>query len=172
MLTTQSASYLVTPHHGRSVLPQTALPPLRAPEQLAVELTPGKSFEGHVLVGGQLQGGPIDPSYVGLRLGLTDVAPATKLRITLNGQSIFEGEAGPIMQPVTGKPDVRENLAELFPKIPQYYLQVGITDLSIVRQGLNDLNLTLLNGAKDTHVGISEIILGVIREVRDTRVRV
>lgn len=170
VLTTLSASYMVTPHHGRKVPSQTETP-LRPPEQLPAELTAGKPFEAHLLVGGKLEGGPIDPSYVGLRLGLTDVTPQTKLRITLNGKSIFDGEAGPVMQRVTGKPDARENLAELFPKIPEYYLQVGITDVSIVRQGKNDLNVTLVDAAEGARVGISEAMIGVIREVTGQRVR-
>lgn len=87
------------------------------------------------------------PAHVGMRLGFEGIRPDTRLRIRLNGQTLFEGSPGAALR-ISEKPAAS-------------FFHVPVPDQALIRRGDNRVETTLLDQGTET-VLLSEILLAVL----------
>lgn len=134
-------------------------------KQIPAEVPAGESLDLTLIVGEAPAKSPWQPlpRAIYLRTGLRDVNAETVVTITLNGTPIHDGPARDLI-PVS---------AAVPANAPTAYLQVPISDASLIRQGANDLSYAVSGGGDDIPAQVTEVWLAVIynREMLDMLVR-
>lgn len=108
-------------------------------KQIPIDLMPGKTTTLSLLVGENLAEDRDEPAVVVLRLGLAG-GPTRRhvVTLTLNGELLKRGRMGAGLTEVTGKRPGNRH-----PAAPEAYYQRTIADRSLVREGQNELAITV-----------------------------
>ena len=93
------------------------------------------------------------PPYVALRLGFTDWPEGAKVEVMLNGRA----PVGPF-----GRESTIVATGSTPKGSPKVFAQLRLDDHSIVKQGINELSVTLRGGSQGDDVKLAEVHLGVI----------
>ncbi|HEX7008781.1 MAG TPA: hypothetical protein VF184_02295 [Phycisphaeraceae bacterium] len=122
-------------------------------KQVPVALTAGEPLRLKLIVGDDLNApdAALQPDRCALRLGFRDASADTHLAVAINDQPIFEGSVASHYLAATGRAPATA---------PTAYVQLPLQDTSPLRQGVNEIRITL-EGPQDATVQLVECALGV-----------
>lgn len=133
-------------------------------KQAPAPLPPGGALRLRLLVGEDLAAARPRPAYVGLRLGLYGGGKSyagLALEVRLNGRPLHSGPCGAALVVTTGKR--HGNGAHAPPT--EAYAQWPLADLSHIRPGWNEVELTLPAGSPLASLQCVEAEIGVVMVV-------
>ena len=121
----------------------------------------GQTLKLNLLVGEDVTTATPEPRYVGLRLGLSGANKAYEdvaLTVALNGRLLHEGPAGGLLQVTRGK---RHGNGSHAPPT-EAYVQWHLADRGLLREGWNELEVTLMGGKPELSLQVVEAEIGII----------
>ncbi|MBM4046042.1 MAG: hypothetical protein FJ279_13075, partial [Planctomycetes bacterium] len=120
------------------------------------------AFKPHTItlfVGEDLGGpGAPAPSFCALRLGFVGATPETELALTVNGHVLHSGPLGEMLVSVRGTAPSNQRS---YPPPATAYVQIPLTDLRVLRLGVNTLELTARRPPSQAPLRLVEAQLGV-----------
>lgn len=137
------------------------------PKQIAATLQPRQPLTLKLYVGEQLSSGSAAKAALrlGLALGKQEPASLSAVKVSLNGKPLHTGPLSNHYTAITSKPPKKAADVRTAPPAASGYLQLPIADVSIVKQGWNEITVQV-DSAGDAagKIVVSEAVLGVMPE--------
>jgi hypothetical protein len=123
-------------------------------KQIPLKLTACQRSKLRLFVGENLAAQDRTKLNCVLRLGFTGMQSASSMAVTINGHEVHSGPLGKLLLPMTGR-IIPKQLASTA------YIHWAVEDPSVLRQGWNELAITVSEGPSTARVQIVEVQLTV-----------